>query len=252
MNDPAINITANLAAIRERIAIAARRAGRDPESVTLVAASKGMAAPAIRAAIAAGQRLFGENYLQEAEIKMDELAADRPIVTDHRDHEVSGDRLRPIWHFIGRLQSNKARPAAARFAMVETVDRLKLATALARYAAEAGRVLPVLVQVNIGREPQKAGVLPEAAGELLAAINDLSALRVMGLMAMPPFFDDPERARPYFRATSQLAAELTNRGLLGRHGPVVLSMGMSGDFEAAVEEGTTLVRVGTALFGPRR
>jgi len=234
MSKMTADIAANLAAIRERIEAAARRAGRDPESVTLVAASKGMAAPAIRAAIAAGQRLFGENYLQEAEAKVAELAADRPI-----------------WHFIGRLQSNKARPAAERFAMVETVDRLKLATALDRYAVETGRTLPVLVQVNIGREPQKAGVLPEAAGELLAAINELPALRVMGLMALPPFFDDPERARPYFRATRQLAEELTGRGLLGRHGPVVLSMGMSGDFEAAVEEGATLVRVGTALFGPR-
>lgn len=228
------DIAANLATIRERIAAALRRSGRDPAAVTLVAASKGMPAAVIRAAIAAGQRLFGENYLQEAEAKMDELAGDEAT-----------------WHFIGRLQSNKARPAAERFAMVETVDRLKLARALARHAAEVGRVLPVLVQVNIGREPQKAGVLPEEAAELLAAINVLPALRVMGLMAMPPFFDDPEGARPYFRATRQLATELSGRGLLGQHGPLVLSMGMSGDFEAAVEEGATLVRVGAALFGPR-
>ncbi|HSR36145.1 MAG TPA: YggS family pyridoxal phosphate-dependent enzyme [Desulfurivibrionaceae bacterium] len=228
-----MSIAENLASIRARMAAAAQRAGRSPESVTLVAVSKIMPVATIAEAVGAGQLLFGENYLQEAEEKIRQLPSTLK------------------WHFIGHLQSNKAKTAATLFHMVETVDRIKLARMLDKHAAEAGRVLPVLVQVNVGREPQKAGVLPEEAEQLLREIQDLPHLAVRGLMTMPPFFDQPERARPSFRALRVLSEELAVKGLLGSHGPIELSMGMSGDFEVAIEEGATLVRVGTALFGAR-
>lgn len=223
----------NLEQIRARMTAAARRAGRDPEGVALVAVSKYVPVERIVEAVAAGQLLFGENYLQEAQEKIRQLPSS----------------LR--WHCIGHLQSNKAKLAVDLFHMVETVDRLKLARLLDQHAAEAGRVLPVLVQVNVGREPQKAGVLPEDAAELLRELAALTHLEVRGLMTMPPFFDQPERARPCFRELRLLSENLAGKGLLGAHGPVELSMGMSGDFEVAIEEGATLVRVGTALFGAR-
>lgn len=228
-----MSIRENLAAIRARMAAAATRAGRAPESVTLVAVSKYVPVERIAEAMAAGQELFGENYLQEAEEKIGQLPA----------------ALK--WHCIGHLQSNKAKAAATLFHMVETVDRIKLARALDRHAAEAGRLLPVLIQVNVGREAQKAGVLPEEAAALLGEMRELAHLEVRGLMTMPPFFDQPEAARPYFRALRELAEALASKGLLGTHGAIELSMGMSGDFEVAIEEGATLVRVGTALFGAR-
>ncbi|MEW6501742.1 MAG: YggS family pyridoxal phosphate-dependent enzyme [Thermodesulfobacteriota bacterium] len=228
-----MSIRENLAAIRARMAAAATRAGRAPESVTLVAVSKYVPVERIAEAMAAGQELFGENYLQEAEEKIGQLPA----------------ALK--WHCIGHLQSNKAKAAATLFHMVETVDRIKLARMLDKYAAEAGRLLPVLIQVNVGREAQKAGVLPEEAAALLGEMRELAHLEVRGLMTMPPFFDQPEAARPYFRALRELAEALASKGLLGTHGAIELSMGMSGDFEVAIEEGATLVRVGTALFGAR-
>jgi len=228
-------IADNLAAVRERIAAAARKAGRDPNAVRLVAVSKRVSEERLRQAVAAGQRLFGENYLQEAQEKIAAL-------------DPAGELN---WHFIGHLQSNKAKAAAENFSMVETVDRLKLATLLDRHAAAAGRIVSVLVQVNVGGESQKSGVAPERTAELLQAMERLPALRVMGLMTMPPWSEEAESSRPHFRRLRQLAEELAARGLLGRHGKVELSMGMSGDFEVAVEEGATLVRVGTAIFGPR-
>ncbi|MFU8818253.1 MAG: YggS family pyridoxal phosphate-dependent enzyme [Desulfurivibrio sp.] len=228
-------IEENLAAVRARIAAAAERAGRDPATVRLVAVSKRVPAERLRQAIAAGQRLFGENYLQEAQEKIAEF-------------DPAGELA---WHFIGHLQSNKAKVAAESFSMVETVDRLKLATLLDRHAAAAGRILSVLVQVNVGGERQKSGVTPEQTAELLREMARLPALRVAGLMTMPPWSAEAEESRPHFRRLRQLAEELAGRGLLGRHGAVELSMGMSGDFEVAVEEGATLVRVGTAIFGPR-
>lgn len=228
-----MSIRENLAAIRARMAAAATRVGRAPESVTLVAVSKYVSVERIAEAMAAGQELFGENYLQEAEEKIARLPSSLK------------------WHCIGHLQSNKAKAAATLFHMVETVDRIKLARALDRHAAEAGLVLPVLIQVNVGREPQKAGVLPEEAAALLGEMRELAHLEVRGLMTMPPFFDQPEAARPYFRALRELAQALASKGVLGGHGAIELSMGMSGDFEVAIEEGATLVRVGTALFGAR-
>ena len=226
-------IKENLASITDRIVKAAMRAGRDPETVQLVAVSKRKPVAMIQEALAAGQRLFGENYLQEAAEK---------IAAFDQDMQ---------WHFIGHLQSNKAKAAAELFDMIETVDRLKLAKALDKYAGEAGKKLSVLVQVNIGKEPQKAGVLPEDAEQLLRDMGQFPNLAIRGLMTMPPYFDDPEGVRPYFSQMRELAAAMAAKGILGHHGPVELSMGMSGDFEVAIEEGATLVRVGTALFGER-
>jgi len=242
-------IAANLAAIRARIAAAARRAGRDPATVSLVAVSKTVPAERVAEAVAAGQRLFGENYLQEAEDKI--IRLEQLLAKAGPGAAGAAASPEPAWHFIGHLQSNKSKGAAGRFAMVETVDRLKLASSLARHAAAAGRVLPVLVQVNVGGEEQKSGVAQAVVADLLRALVELPALRVMGLMTMPPFAADPEQSRPHFARLRQLAEECTRQGLLGRHGPPLLSMGMSADFEVAIEEGANLVRVGTAIFGPR-
>lgn len=227
-------IRANLEEVHNRIDRAARRAGRDPERVRLVAVSKKVPVEMLREARVCGQRLFGENYLQEAEAKIVELGP---------GYE---------WHFIGHLQSNKTAQAAGLFDLVETVDRLKVATALDRALSGSGRVLPVLLQVNIGREPQKSGVLPEEAEGLLRQLRELPHLQVRGLMVMPPFLEDAEAVRPFFRSTRELAVKLADLGLLPPPGEVEMSMGMSGDYEVAVEEGATLVRVGTALFGLRK
>lgn len=226
-------IAGNIETIRARIRDAAKRAGRDPDSVRLVAVSKHQPLEAMREAMAAGQAVFGENYLQEAE---DKVAALGQGVT---------------WHCIGHLQSNKARIAAEIFDCIETLDRLKLAKGLETRLAELGKTLPVLVQVNVGGEAQKAGMAPNDAGQLCRELQQFPHLILQGLMTMPPFFDQPEAARPYFRELRILSEDLAEKGLLGLHGPVELSMGMSGDFEVAIEEGATLVRVGTALFGER-
>jgi hypothetical protein len=226
-------IKENLEKIRERIAAAALRAGRDPHSVGLVAVSKKIDNQLIAEAIACGQRIFGENYMQEAKEKISRL----PSAVQ--------------WHFIGHIQSKKAKDAAALFDLVHTVDSLKLARALDKHAGLAGRTLSVLVQINVGGETQKEGVAPEHAEELLAAMGELANLKVRGLMTMPPFMDNPEDARPFFRTLRQLAEHFAAKGYFDRSKGFELSMGMSGDFEVAIEEGATLVRVGTALFGPR-
>jgi len=226
-------IADNIETIRARIRAAAERVGRDPQSVRLVAVSKHQSLAAIREAMAAGQVVFGENYLQEAEDKIAAL----------------GQGV--VWHCIGHLQSNKARIAAEVFDCIETIDRLKLAKALETRLAELGKTMPVLVQVNVGGEAQKAGVAPEEAGQLCRDLQQFPHLRLQGLMTMPPFVEDPAESRVCFRQLRLLGEELTAQGFLGKQGPVQLSMGMSGDFEVAIEEGATLVRVGTALFGER-
>ena len=226
-------IAENIETIRLRIHVAAERAGRDPRSVRLVAVSKHQPLETIREAMAAGQVVFGENYLQEAEAKVAAL----------------GQGV--VWHCIGHLQSNKARIAAELFDCIETIDRLKLAKALESRLAELGKTMPVLVQVNVGGEAQKAGVAPEEAGQLCRDLQQFPHLILQGLMTMPPFVEDPEESRNCFRQLRVLGAELAAQGILGLHGVVELSMGMSGDFEVAIEEGATLVRVGTALFGER-
>ncbi len=227
-------IADRVAAVRERIARAADRASRSPGDVTLVAISKTHPADAVRAAFAAGVRDFGENRVQEAE----------PKIAATADLAASGLR----WHLVGHLQSNKVRRAAALFDVVQSVDSLELAERLARFGAEAVRPVRGLVQVDLAGEETKFG-LPEA--ELLPVLEALrgrEGLRVEGLMVLPPYFEDPERARPYFRRLRSLHDRAHAAGLLeGRE----LSVGMSHDFEAAVEEGATIVRVGTAIFGER-
>ncbi len=227
------NIRENLAEIRRRIAAAAQRVKRDPAEVSLVAVSKKKPLADIMAAHGAGQNIFGENYLQDAGEKIKQC------------------REKLCWHFIGHVQSNKARQVAEFFDIVETVDRLKLAKALNKYAGRFQRSLDVLVQVNIGRELQKSGVLPENAPELLDSINTLPNLRLKGIMVMPPYCVNPEESRPYFRKARELTTDLKDRGFFADLKVIELSMGMSGDFEVAIEEGATLVRVGTALFGAR-
>jgi PLP dependent protein len=216
--------------VRAAIAAAAQRSRRDPGSVRLVAVSKTVDLSLIRAAIDAGQDLFGENYLQEARDKI----------------AVLGRQV--IWHLVGHLQSNKAREAVTLFDLIHGVDRLKLARALDAAAARLGKVQDVLIQVNQAGEATKSGVEPEEAPALLKEVARLPHLKVLGLMTMPPWFPDPEAARPYFHALRELRDHL--RGLTGLPLPE-LSMGMSGDFAVAVEEGATLVRVGTAIFGSR-
>jgi pyridoxal phosphate enzyme (YggS family) len=227
-------IAERVLAVRERIARAAERASRAPGEVRLVAVSKTHPAEAVRAAFAAGLRDFGENRVQEAE----------PKIAATADLAAAGLR----WHLVGHLQSNKARRAAALFELVESLDSLDLALRLARVGAEAGRAVRVLVQVDLAGEATKFG-LPEA--ELMPALEALrgrEGLRVEGLMVLPPLLDEPERARPYFRRLRALRDRAGAEGLLeGRE----LSMGMSHDLEVAVEEGATIVRVGTAIFGER-
>lgn len=226
-------VATNIETIRARIRAAAERGGRDPGSVRLVAVSKHQPLAAIREAMAAGQVVFGENYLQEAQ---DKVAALGPGL---------------VWHCIGHLQSNKARIAAEIFDCIETLDRPKLAKGLESRLAELGKIMPVLIQVNVGGEAQKAGVSPAEAGRLCLELQQFPHLLLQGLMTMPPFVENPEQSRGYFRRLRLLGEELAAQGLLGLHGPLQLSMGMSGDFEVAIEEGATLVRVGTALFGGR-
>ncbi|MCI5188548.1 MAG: YggS family pyridoxal phosphate-dependent enzyme [Candidatus Electrothrix sp. AS4_5] len=227
------NIYTNLEHIRSTIRETAQRCGRDPQQVKLVAVSKRMPAAMVTEAHQCGQTLFGENYLQDAEEKIRQLP---PALH---------------WHFIGHLQSNKARAAAELFQMIETVDRLKIAQVLNRHAGLLEKKLDVLVQVNVGREPQKSGVLPENAYDLLQALQALTNLRVRGLMTMPPYRPEPEASRPWFQALKQLSRELADKNCFYDNTAVELSMGMSGNFQVAVEEGATLVRVGTAIFGRR-
>lgn len=223
----------NLRRLRDNIAAIARRCGRDPGEIALLAVSKRMTVDQVRAAQLCGQHLFGENFIQEAASKIPRLDSS----------------LR--WHFIGHLQSNKAREAARLFTMVETVDRLKVARELARHAGMADRVLEVLVQVNVGREAQKSGIAPEKVEQFLGELGTLEHLRVRGLMTIPPYAEDPEQARPLFRALKRLADRCAARHLFADNRTVVLSMGMSGDYPVAIEEGATLLRIGTAIFGER-
>ncbi|MFI5306606.1 MAG: YggS family pyridoxal phosphate-dependent enzyme [Polyangiales bacterium] len=219
-------VAVGLAAVCARIDEACVRVRRPAGSVRLLAVSKGQGVDAIRAAHALGQRDFGESYVQELESKARELA------------DLADIRFR----FIGRLQRNKAKHVVAIGCAVDCVDSLALATTLSERAAARSSRLEVMIQVNIDREPQKAGAMPETLPELCAAVQALPALSLAGLMAIPRAQEDPEQARPAFRELRRLGEQLGLREL---------SMGMSSDLEAAVEEGATMVRVGTAIFGPR-
>ena len=234
------HIAANLEAVRARIAAAAARAGRDPGSVTLVAVTKTHPAEAVAAALAAGVTDIGENKVQEAVPKFDALRA-------------PGTAPLPRRHLIGHLQTNKAKPAALNFDVVHSVDSARLARDLGRHAIAAGRTLDVLLQVNVSGEDTKSGVEPRDLAALVRAVrDDAPGVRVRGLMTMAPLVDDPEDVRVFFRDLRLLAAAAwEDFPELAAGGPPELSMGMTNDFEVAVEEGATLVRVGSALFGAR-
>ena len=227
-------LRANLAEVRTRLAAAAARAGRDRGGVTLVAVSKTHPPEAVRTAHAAGQRLFGENYGQELRDKAAALA-------DLRDLE---------WHFIGPLQRNKVKYVVGTAAMLQSVDSVELLDELQRRAEARGVDLPCLVEVNIAGEQTKSGVPPDDVPAVLDGFAARPRLRCAGLMTMPPFVDDPEESRPHFRALRALRDALATPrrpGVELRH----LSMGMTQDFEVAIEEGATIIRVGTAIFGAR-
>ncbi len=226
----------NLASIDDRISQAAARSGRNPHSVTLMAVSKTVEATQIRKAYQAGIRVFGENRVQEFACKTSALK----------------DLPGAEWHLIGHLQTNKARKAVELFHAVDSVDSLRLAQKLDQAAQEAGKILPVLIEINVGGEENKSGV---AAGspeleELLLGAATLKHLQVRGLMTIPPYTENPEGARPFFRKLRELRDSIAARGL-AQIQLDVLSMGMSHDFEVAVEEGSTCVRAGTAIFGER-
>lgn len=227
----AAEVAGNFTRVRERIAAAAERSGRDPAAVTLVGAAKRQPPERLRAAREAGLLVFGENLVQEAE--------------DHRQIVPDAE-----WHLIGPLQSNKAARAAELFSTVQSIDRLKIARKLDRAAGERGRILDCFLEVNLGGEESKAGFPAEELAARVAPVAELASLRVLGLMAIPPFPDDPEDSRPWFRRLRELSEELAGRPEWPDW-PGRLSMGMTADFEVAVEEGATHVRVGTALFGKR-
>jgi pyridoxal phosphate enzyme (YggS family) len=233
MTDPAA-LRARLADVRDRIARAAGRVGRDPGTIRLIAVSKTFTADHVKAAADCGQMDFGENRVQEALEKMDQTA---------------GLGLR--WHLVGHLQSNKAKKAGARFDVVHSVDQPTIASRLNEGAMAAKRSIELLAQVDLAGEPTKHGTEVDQLPGLFAASAGLRAARLVGLMLLPPAVDDPEEARPYFRAVRALRDELTARGV-DTSMLQELSMGMSHDFEVAVEEGATLVRIGSAIFGERR
>jgi len=216
-----------------RIAAAAERAGRDPLSVQLLAVTKGHGAGTVRAAAGAGQRLFGENRVAEGARKIESVRADLPDLS---------------WRLIGTLQTNKAGMALQYFSALESLDRQRLVERIERLLAETDRRLPVLLEVNLAGEETKSGVSPGDLDALAAAAMAAGHLDVRGLMAVPPFDPDPERSRPHFRRLRELQDRLRDR--TGKDLPE-LSMGMSHDYEVAVEEGATEVRLGTALFGAR-
>lgn len=227
------HISQNLDAIKARITRAAVNAGRDPETVQLVTVSKTVSADVIHQAIDAGVTVLGENYIQEARAKFEQLSA-----------------LPVAWHFIGHLQTNKAKYAVRQFDLIHTVDSIRVAKAINKEATKIDKIQSILIQVNIAQETTKSGIETENVETLARDIVQLDHLKLKGLMTMPPFFNAPERVRPFFQQLREIRDRLQELNL---HEADLseLSMGMTGDFEAAIAEGATLVRIGTAIFGDR-
>ncbi len=225
-------VAENLARVRERMEAAALRSGRRPEGIRLVAVSKTVPPDRVREAVEAGVEILGENYVREAQTKI----------------EVVGRRA--AWHFIGHLQTNKAKIAGRLFDFIHSVDSLRLAEELSQAARRENKKIPILLQVNVAREESKFGAAESDLFLLLEAVSRLEGVSVKGLMTMPPFFENAEDSRPFFKELRTLAESAARQGIPGI-GMEELSMGMSNDFEVAIEEGATLVRVGTAIFGPR-
>ena len=223
-------IRENLLRVTERIERAARRVGRDPSEIKLVAVSKTVEASRIQEAIETGVSILGENYVQEAQKKIEEIG--RPVA----------------WHFIGHLQTNKAKYAIRLFEMIHSLDSLPLAEELNRRAEQGGQVAKVMIEVNISGEATKFGTDEEKVFSIARGILNLNHLSLEGLMTMPPYFDSPEMSRPYYIKLRELKEKMIREGIPLKE----LSMGMSNDFEIAIEEGATYVRVGTAIFGERK
>jgi len=241
----------NYLRVVERIEKAARRVGRDPREIRLVAVSKTVDAPRIKEAIESGVSILGENYVQEAQKKIEEIG--RPACTEPASRSLAEGRRfgegRPVaWHFIGHLQSNKAKYAVRLFDMIHSLDSLPLAEELNRRAEQAGRAMKVMIEVNLSGEMTKFGAEEESVLNLAKRILDLNRLSLEGLMTMPPYFDLPEMSRPYYIGLREMKERMVKEGIPMKE----LSMGMSNDFEIAIEEGATYIRVGTAIFGTRR
>jgi PLP dependent protein len=228
-----IDVAANYQKIMSRIGEAATKAGHDPQEIKLLAAAKSQTAEAIQAAIAAGVKLIGENYIQEAEEKK---AAIRESVE---------------WHMIGHLQRNKVKAAVALFDLIESLDSVALARELDKEGRKIRKKVRAFVEVNLSAEESKSGVAADKVEDLLKAAGDLSHLSIEGLMTVPPFREDPEEVRSYFRELQGLQAKLCEQAIPNVH-LRELSMGMTHDYAVAIEEGATIVRIGTALFGPRK
>ncbi|MGH9323061.1 MAG: YggS family pyridoxal phosphate-dependent enzyme [Vicinamibacteria bacterium] len=231
-----MEIPSRLEAIRDRVESACRRVGRSSKEITLVAVSKTRTVEEMASAVAAGVRDLGENRVQEAEAKHD------PLMARLADTEVL-----PRWHLVGHLQKNKVKKAVALFDRIHSVDGYELGARIDRAAEEMGKVQPSLLQVDLASEPTKFGLPETDLFPTLEKLASLGHLRIEGLMVLPPFLSNPEEVRPYFQRLRELGAEVERRGLGGRE----LSMGMSHDFEIAIEEGATFIRVGEAIFGPR-
>jgi pyridoxal phosphate enzyme (YggS family) len=227
-----MDISANLTRIRAQIEASCQASGRDPSRVRLIAVSKVKPADMIEAAFAAGQISFGESYVQELREKIENVTA--PVE----------------WHFIGGLQSNKVKYLTGKVTLIHSVDRLSLAEAIDRQWAKLDETVDILIQVNVGEESTKAGATVQHLEQLIRAVSLLKHVRICGLMTLPPYFDDPEEVRPFFRQLRELAEQIDALQLPGVK-MQELSMGMSHDFSVAIEEGATLVRVGTAIFGER-
>jgi PLP dependent protein len=235
------SIKENLLGVMEKIEKAARKIGRDPNKIKLVAVSKTVEAARIKEAIEAGVSILGENYVQEAQKKIEEIG--RPACTER-----FGEGRPVSWHFIGHLQSNKAKYAIRLFDMIHSVDSLPLAEELDRKAEQADRLIKVMIEVNLSKEATKFGTDEEMVLNLAKRIQNLTHLSLEGLMTMPPYFDSSEMSRPYYIALRELKERMIKEGIPMEE----LSMGMSNDFEIAIEEGATYVRVGTAIFGARK
>jgi pyridoxal phosphate enzyme (YggS family) len=231
----------NLLRVIERIEKAARKVSRNSNEIKLVAVSKTVEAAQIKEAIEAGISILGENYIQEAQKKIEEIG--RPACTG-----CYGEGRPVSWHFIGHLQSNKAKYAVRLFDMIHSIDSLPLAGELNRRAEQANQIIKVMIEVNLSKEETKFGTDEKMVMNLAKGIQNLNHLSLEGLMTMPPYFDIPEMSRPYYIALRELKERMVKEGIPMEE----LSMGMSNDFEIAIEEGATYVRVGTAIFGPRK
>jgi PLP dependent protein len=227
-----MSIAENLNKVMSRIAYAAQRARRDPASIKLIVVTKTIDVVRMREVVAAGAVILGENRVQEAKEKFEHLG---PLVG---------------WHLIGHLQTNKAKYAVRLFDLIHSVDSLELAQEIDRQAAKIRKIQPILIEVNISGEASKAGIAPEDAATLIKKAAVLKNISIKGCMTIPPYSDNPEDARPFFKKLHELSAQIEKENIPGVSWEE-LSMGMSGDFEVAVEEGATMVRVGTAIFGAR-